>query len=151
VASDDLNRKRQLTISHRFDDLKARDAGSRLTRVLDAIFNGFNKSRVIAELPPPAGLEAAPALGGVYLTWGALDVSFLESVYAARIWRVAESVDSETKFSDNAGKRVLVPALMTTAWYDPTNNTDSYVYWVEWIDRLGRVSQPSNAAIAAGV
>jgi hypothetical protein len=149
--SDDLNRKRQVTMSHRFDDLKARDAGPRLTRVLDAIFNGFNKSRVIQELPAPAALEAVPALGGVYLTWGALDVGFLESVYAARIWRVLESVDSATRFADNAGRRVLVPALMTTAWFDPTNNLDSYIYWVEWIDKLGRVSQPSNAAIAAGV
>jgi len=149
--ADDLNRKRQLTIAHRFEDLKARDAGPRLTRVLDSIFSGFNKSRVVLELPPPLGLEAGPALGGVYLTWGDLDVDYLESVYAARIWRVAEAVDSTTRFADNAGRRVLVPAILTTAWYDPTNNVDPYIYWVEWIDRLGRVSQPSNAAIAAGV
>lgn len=145
------NRASQLVMPHKFDDLNGREVGPRLTETFDVLYRAVNKDRLVQSLPAPLNLQATSALGGVYLSWEAIAPFYITSLYAAKIWRCLESDDATRRFADNSAKRELVPVILSTAWFDPTSDTNSYVYWVQWIDKLNRVSDPSSGKAAAGV
>lgn len=148
--SEDPMRGRLLVQPHKFETLEGKDDAARLTRILAELYRSINEDRFIDTMPPVTGLVASGKVKGVLLTWTKLDKIYAPSVWGARVWRVLASDDGNKAFFENAKKRVLVDLVMTTAWHDATGNTSSYIYWVQWVDRLERVGLPSGAATAAG-
>ena len=144
------NRAVQLNTPPRFEDMTEPEVGARVTTAFDKIYTAHNALVFTDTLPPPSGLTATSKTGGVLLGWEQIAESVQASLMGARIWRAAAAQDSRTEFNLNAAKRVLVPMIYSTAWFDPTSSTASYVYWVQWLDRLGRVTDAAGGKAAAG-
>lgn len=148
--AEDRNRARQISLETRFDDMSQGDTGVRLNDALRKVYDGVNEARFVEKLPAPRNVTATSRTGGVLMTWDAISREYIESLYGARIWRVNEADDPKTQFSENGKRRILVPIVLTTAYFDPTSDTDTYIYWVQWVDLLERVSEAQGGASAAG-
>jgi hypothetical protein len=144
ATSKDSNRVRQVTLNARFENLSHPDTGARISRAFADLQDAINLDRNIAGLPSPTGLTATPKELAIYLQWDELSASFRGSWDGARIWRATVSQDANLDYDLNTKKSVIVSLIRSTNYLDDVGtDSESYIYWVEWINLDGIASGPS--------
>lgn len=144
------NKLRRIVQTNKFRDMSGPFVGARLTDDLQNIRAEINRDRAILSLPAPSGLYLISQPGAIELHWNELPESYRKSIDGARIWRARASVDDRKDFYTNQDKQIIVPMIRSTVYTDPVGNTsETFIYWVQWINLDGNPSEPSGGV--AGV
>lgn len=128
-----------------YRDLKTDEAARRLNQDLNDIVAGINEDKRIDSIPKPTGLTGTfSQTGFAALSWDDVDDDYRTFLDGAKIWRAPAASDASLIFGDNEAKTPLVNCIRTTKYMDHEVTSGlAYVYWVQWINIEGILSDPA--------
>jgi hypothetical protein len=145
------NRQRMIGVNNRFENLTDKEVPARLTKALTSLAQTVTEIQQIADPPPAVNLQASAVTGAILLTWDDVPRETVPSIDGTRIWRALASADPNMNFSANNAKWVLVSVIRSTAWLDVPGDTNSYIYWIQHINKDGKDGSPSAGVTKAAL
>ena len=79
------------------------------------------------------------------LEWDDIDDDLRASLDGAKIWKANSAIDSNANFNANSAKAELVACIRTTKYTDlHVSGAGTFIYWVQWVNNYGEVSNVNN-------
>jgi hypothetical protein len=143
MATKAKGKYRLIPVPKTYTDLSNEQSVQLLTKDLKRIISALNEDRLVQEIPQPTGVIVGGGSGYAVIQWDDVDDTYRTDLDGARIWRANYADDNHSVFDQNGARGIIVDCVRTTKWLDVEVSSGTYIYWVQWINKEGIISDPS--------
>jgi hypothetical protein len=139
---------RLLPIPKTYLQLSTDEAVQLMVKDIVRIVSTMNEDRMIETIPTATNVQASGASGYAAISWDDVGDNYRTDLDGARIWRANFANDPSSQFYENSDKFVLVNCVRATKWVDVEVAAGTYIYWVQWINKEGVLSNAAGGCTA---
>jgi hypothetical protein len=136
----EVGRHRLIPVPKIYDNLSQEQILENLQHDLTSVITEINNDRLIQEISTPSGIAGTFGASVASIYWDDVNDDLRMFLDGARIWRCGPDESEEIEFSANDDKTILVNCMRTTRFNDVGLAAGDYIYWVQWINLDGKVS-----------